>query len=364
MEPDVETSEGAERWPPRSTAGKEVDGDDHSERDAPLLRGGHWAVRSKGAVPHVAIGVWCGLHCFVCALLLFHGSLQATSRAQNGVYAASTLLAGVLYVALVTSDPGYVSEAEICAQLAGLRARGALGTDLPLEQLSPAACERSSLLRPQRDESIDLECRAPAVACGAAIATDAELAALFCGECTVCRIPRPLRSKHCRHCNRCVWRYDHHCFLISNCVGEANHALFWWFLLAQAVSVWHTIPLVLWAMKDDPNFWVWLAHTGPLFLCSLVLWPAGIFVTLLLLVHSAMALVDTTSYESAKHDKLEYMRDVPECAHPFADALPCVTLARFCAGPRGGGRGTLVPRPPPFRSWKATCWRNRYYSCC
>lgn len=334
----------------------ENEGEDEDEEIMPEAP--HWALRPQGAVPAVAIGAWVALHAAAGTLLLVHGSLQAAGRVGVGLYAGSTSLAGLLYAALVLSDPGYVDEAAIRAQLAALRLRS-------------ATCETSTLLQPEAGR--DLEWRAPAEALADAdaagagtaapasdVATDAELAALFSGHCAVCRIPRPVRSRHCRHCGRCVWRYDHHCFLLSNCVGEANHALFWWFLLAQAVSVWCTIPLVLRAMEDDPSFAAWLLHTGPLFACNLLLWPAGVFITLLLVLHTAMALVDTTSYESAKHHTLEYMQDVPECAHPFADVLPCVSLARFCAR----SRGTLVPRPPPFRTWRGTCWRNRYYSCC
>ncbi|KAG8464307.1 hypothetical protein KFE25_003370 [Diacronema lutheri] len=321
---------------------------------------------TKGAQPAVAIGIWSTLHASAGVLLVAHGSLSAAGAAQRDAYVLSTLLAGTLYARLVLSDPGYVDEVGIRAELAVVRARQALSASAPAPDVarsaavaSPAGCETSALLAP------DVECAsAPASAPVGALATDAELATLFSGECAACGLPRPLRSRHCRHCRRCVWRYDHHCFLVANCVGEGNHALFWWFLLAQAVSIWCSIPLVHGAMRDDPIFAAWLAHTGPLFGCTLLLWPMGVLVTLLLVVHTLMALVDTTSYESAKHDQLEYLRDVPECTFPFADALPCIALARFCAGPRAGHGGTLVPRPAPFRTWKGTFWRNRYYSCC
>jgi hypothetical protein len=63
-----------------------------------------------------------------------------------------------------------------------------------------------------------------------------------------------------------IIRYDHHCFFVSNCVGENNQVSFWWYLLAQALSIWLAVPLVQQAkMGDDPNFLYWLASTGPLF---------------------------------------------------------------------------------------------------
>lgn len=37
--------------------------------------------------------------------------------------------------------------------------------------------------------------------------------------CITCRTVKGPRVKHCRHCDRCVFRMDHHCPWINNCVG-------------------------------------------------------------------------------------------------------------------------------------------------
>ncbi|ESS63554.1 hypothetical protein TCDM_08592 [Trypanosoma cruzi Dm28c] len=59
--------------------------------------------------------------------------------------------------------------------------------------------------------------------------------------CRTCRLWQPLRAKHCDRCERCVRKYDHHCFWIGGCVGEANHPRFFFLLtvtVAYLVCLW------------------------------------------------------------------------------------------------------------------------------
>ena len=39
------------------------------------------------------------------------------------------------------------------------------------------------------------------------------------GLCSTCEIERIRRCKHCSRCNTCVFRMDHHCGWLNNCVG-------------------------------------------------------------------------------------------------------------------------------------------------
>ncbi|SCN43189.1 palmitoyltransferase DHHC12, putative [Plasmodium ovale] len=49
-------------------------------------------------------------------------------------------------------------------------------------------------------------------------------------QCKTCRMLKPARSKHCKYCMSCISRYDHHCFLLNNCVGGYNNIYFFVFI--------------------------------------------------------------------------------------------------------------------------------------
>lgn len=41
----------------------------------------------------------------------------------------------------------------------------------------------------------------------------------YCSTCKIYRLPK---ATHCKFCNRCAKEFDHHCFVVGNCIGERN----------------------------------------------------------------------------------------------------------------------------------------------
>lgn len=45
-------------------------------------------------------------------------------------------------------------------------------------------------------------------------------------ECGICHRAKPSRYYHCRHCNHCIYRLDHHCNFVGNCLGQHNSKVY------------------------------------------------------------------------------------------------------------------------------------------
>lgn len=52
----------------------------------------------------------------------------------------------------------------------------------------------------------------------------------LCAKCEGKETWKPIRAHHCRECGFCVFKMDHHCPWINNCVGHRNTKYFLQFL--------------------------------------------------------------------------------------------------------------------------------------
>lgn len=55
--------------------------------------------------------------------------------------------------------------------------------------------------------------------------------------CPYCEVLKTPRSFHCGICSRCVYRFDHHCVWLNNCVGIRNHNSFFIFLFSLSATM-------------------------------------------------------------------------------------------------------------------------------
>jgi len=71
--------------------------------------------------------------------------------------------------------------------------------------------------------------------------------------CNLCQAWKPPRAHHCKTCHRCIFRMDHHCPWVNNCVGLTNQKLFILFLGYTAMSAIYTLILLI----SCTVLWLW-----------------------------------------------------------------------------------------------------------
>lgn len=77
--------------------------------------------------------------------------------------------------------------------------------------------------------------------------------------CKECCSRRPLRTFHCSACYRCIFRYDHHSYLLNTCIGYDNQVYYFGYLLSSL-------------LMDYTCFYIFVRHVSNIFSLSLWQW--------------------------------------------------------------------------------------------
>ncbi|KAI9137592.1 DHHC palmitoyltransferase-domain-containing protein [Paraphysoderma sedebokerense] len=130
--------------------------------------------------------------------------------------------------------------------------------------------------------------------------------------CRICDVVLPLRARHCVKCQRCVMKFDHHCFLIANCVGQNNHVLFYTYLFFESVLTWKCMILNLSLLFNLPS----LHFTTDilLFISLLIVVSFTGICTGLLIFHSYLILTNLTTWEYLRGPRSIHGNRVPYLA--------------------------------------------------
>jgi len=133
--------------------------------------------------------------------------------------------------------------------------------------------------------------------------------------CNKCQVHPPLRSHHCKICNRCIATFDHHCVFLDTCIGERNHFRFWLFVSLNVICLHLALGIVgssrhisIDMLSDDQSDirLMRLVQIGQAItiLAKLYMYTIYTAATLLWLIHTTIAIVNTTTFELTKGDHL------------------------------------------------------------
>jgi hypothetical protein len=219
--------------------------------------------------------------------------------------------------------------------------------------------------------------------------------------CNRCQIYPPLRSHHCNKCKRCIATSDHHCVFLDTCIGERNHFRFWLFVSLNVICLHIALGIVCSSrhvsidmLSDDQSDnvrFMRLVQIGQAItiLAKLYMYSIYTAATLLWLIHTTIAIVNTTTFELTKNH-LDYLRGTSVMDFPFGRGILsniqmffsrddcCFWLKRYISK-RLQSRDNIGKSNNEWLPilWKmpeciirdstdiiAHPWQNKYWSCC
>lgn len=113
---------------------------------------------------------------------------------------------------------------------------------------------------------------------------------------------------------------------MANCVGERNHAIFWWYLLCElALCVW-TFTFTVAEFTGGTASDMKQCLLPALIMCPLF----SVLILGLFWTHSSFALFNRTTFESVSGAHLRYLKGREKGGRSPFDRGACFNLAAFC----------------------------------
>ena len=326
-------------------------------------------------------------------------SSDSHSYLSHGVVYTVTL---AILLRLYQSDPGYLTAEIIHSIKDGAAVDGTplpdvehsvtgnkedtaegsfMNTSSSSSSSSPSSSRRrfaSEHISEEEEESQLCEPLTSEIMNGSVVAGNAKLAPTRRPYCNKCGFAPPLRSHHCKVCDCHVATFDHHCEFIGTCIGEKNHALFWWFLTMQACGF-----LVMMNMIGSNRVgWISLLVSSSsnnrqqqqdtqqallVVAAEVYVYPLAWAAFLMWTIHTFLISTNSTTFEWSKKQHLEYLRGTELCDLPYSSQRCDLNLWNLCW--RRNHQFPTLWKPPArvvrdSDQWWKHPWQNKYWSCC